>query len=71
MMLRRPTDDCLQAIPSNFFSQKLCELVVECVLNPSSVGFDVTDVEVAEHLPSKVLCLFSTICWLVCTIGFW
>lgn len=44
----------LQTIPSTFWSQKLIELVLECVLSPSSVGFDVTDVDIAEHLPSKV-----------------
>jgi DNA-dependent protein kinase catalytic subunit len=53
--------ESVKVIPSNFFGPKLCELVVECVLNPSSVGFDLFDVEVVEHLPSKMVQLCSSL----------
>ena len=49
---------CLQSFPDSFWSEKLIELIATCVLNSTTLGFDVTDVEVAENLPLKV-CSFA------------
>uniref|UniRef100_A0A0P4W3R0 non-specific serine/threonine protein kinase n=1 Tax=Scylla olivacea TaxID=85551 RepID=A0A0P4W3R0_SCYOL len=38
----------------SIFTAEMYGLILQCVLNPSSVGFDVKDTEVTKHLPSRM-----------------
>ena len=43
-----------QTLPSKLWCPELFELLGRCILEPSSVGFDMTDVEVINQLPEEV-----------------
>ena len=38
----------------SFWSEELCELMLSCTVNPASLGFDMSDVEIIEKLPQEV-----------------
>ena len=61
--------DCVrQVIADSFWSEELCGLLLSCTVNPASIGFDMSDVEIIEKLPQEVwsdfvirlFCLSST-----------
>ena len=61
--------DCVhQVIADSFWSEELCGLLLSCTVDPASIGFDMSDVEIIEKLPQEVwsdffvrlFCLSST-----------
>ena len=55
-----------QTLPSSVWCTELFELTARCVLQPNSVGFDMSDIEIVNQLPEEVRveCLF--VCLFVC-----
>jgi hypothetical protein len=43
-----------KVVPSDFWSESLFNTILSCMLEPGTVGFNVGDVEVIEHLPEQV-----------------
>ena len=43
-----------QHVPGSFWNDQLFSLAVGCCLHPSSLGFNVGDVETMERLPREV-----------------
>ena len=47
--------DCVhQVIADSFWSEELCGLLLSCTVDPASIGFDMSDVEIIEKLPQEV-----------------
>ncbi|ESO96748.1 hypothetical protein LOTGIDRAFT_143667, partial [Lottia gigantea] len=46
--------DAIKVIPGTVWSDTLWELLIKCVVQPQSVGFNMGDVEVMNNLPSEV-----------------
>ena len=44
----------MQVIPGTFWSEELCDLLLLCIMDPASLGFDMSDVEVIAKLPDEV-----------------
>ena len=38
----------------SIWTAEMHELILQCVLNPASVGFDIKDTEVTKHLPTRM-----------------
>nr|XP_006812076.1 PREDICTED: DNA-dependent protein kinase catalytic subunit-like [Saccoglossus kowalevskii] len=62
VLLAVHTKDLSKSIPLSFWSTNLFEVIVSCVLDPSSVGFDLADIEVISNLPKTTgqLLMFMT-----------
>ncbi|XP_071521265.1 DNA-dependent protein kinase catalytic subunit-like [Panulirus ornatus] len=48
-----PSSAC-QLDQNSVWSPQLYELITCCVLDPASIGFDIRDIEVTKHLPSRL-----------------
>ena len=51
-----------QVVPKAFWSEELCGLLLSCIMDPASVGFDMSDVEVVAKLPEEVRNYFAVDC---------
>ena len=49
----------------SFWSEELCELMLSCTVNPASLGFDMSDVEIIEKLPQEVCKTIFCSCFFV------
>jgi len=43
-----------QVIPDTFWSEELFSLLLSCIMDPASLGFDMSDVEIVTKLPEQV-----------------
>lgn len=44
-----------QIVPGDFFTPDIWHLVIACIVEPTSIGFNMADVEVMTKLPEEVM----------------
>ncbi|XP_065180580.1 DNA-dependent protein kinase catalytic subunit-like [Sycon ciliatum] len=53
VLLSSHTDATFKTLPSSVWCTELFELTARCVLQPNSVGFDMSDIEIVNQLPEE------------------
>ncbi|XP_041364232.1 DNA-dependent protein kinase catalytic subunit-like [Gigantopelta aegis] len=54
VILGKCPKDAFELIPDNLWCSQLWELLCKCVVHPSDVGFNVSDVEIMSNLPGEM-----------------
>ncbi|XP_052761107.1 DNA-dependent protein kinase catalytic subunit-like isoform X2 [Mya arenaria] len=54
VMLAKYKKEALQVIPKSLLCRDLWELVLYCVVEPASVGFNISDVDIMKNLPQEM-----------------
>ena len=57
-------------IPDAFWSEELFSLLLSCIMDPASLGFDMSDVEIVTKLPEQVRRDFAVKVLFACIVCF-
>ena len=60
VLLHVNTNESLQVVPADFWNEHLFDIMLSCLLEPGTLGFNVGDVEVIENLPEQVILVMKT-----------